>query len=285
MGKKPIDPRLIEALEVCRPGSDDLKDPALAPLAAEMERDAELAELYTRLQQTDAALAEAFVDVPVPEGAQQRLLEALGAASGGEHEGADTPGEEEKPAVVPRRVSRRRWLAVAGSGLAAAAAILVAALILSNGDQDGPSANRLAEALEFFRRDARRGGQPVLPDKAYPGDLPPSPAIAAPHYRNAQWRHVHGFLDQQEAVAYDFTIALPGGGTTAATLYVVRLQEPGMPASPPPTLANATNALSTGGVSAVAWQSGELLYVLAFEGDKQAVYEQILIQPPSGPIA
>jgi len=275
MGKKPIDPRLIEGLEVCRPGSDDLKDPALAPLAAEMERDAELAELYTRLQQTDAALAEAFVDVPVPEGSQQRLLEALGAGS--DPEGAQQPGEEQEaasePAVVPRRVSRRWWLA----GVATAAAILVAALMLPKGDGPTPPPNPLADALDFFLHDARQGGQPVLPDNAYPDELPPSPVIAAPHYRNARWRHVHNFLDQPDAVAYDFTIPLPGGGTTTATLYVVRLPSD-MPPAPPQTLANATNALSTGGVSAVAWQKGGLLYVLAFEGDKQATYEQILSQ-------
>ena len=53
----PIDPRLLEALEACRPGSDDLAQPEMAELAAALESSEELRALLDRVQKFDAAMA------------------------------------------------------------------------------------------------------------------------------------------------------------------------------------------------------------------------------------
>ena len=81
MKNRPIpDERILEAIEACRPGSDDVADPALAYLAAAMAADPELENLYARLQQVDGMLTADFRRVPVPEGLDHRLLERLAAA-------------------------------------------------------------------------------------------------------------------------------------------------------------------------------------------------------------
>ena len=56
------------AMDVCRPGSDDLSQAELAEFAAALESDDALREQYRRLQTFDAAVGQAFQDVPVPEG-------------------------------------------------------------------------------------------------------------------------------------------------------------------------------------------------------------------------
>ena len=81
MEDEPIqDVHILEAIEACRPGSNDLSDPGLAFLATELAARAELDDAYERLQRLDAMLAVAFKDVPVPEGLGQRILARLAAA-------------------------------------------------------------------------------------------------------------------------------------------------------------------------------------------------------------
>ena len=81
MESSPIrDPRILEALEACRPGSEDIRDPVMEPLARQLGVFPELAALYERLQQTDRAIAEVFREVPVPAGLAARVLTQMAAA-------------------------------------------------------------------------------------------------------------------------------------------------------------------------------------------------------------
>ena len=104
MTNRPIrDERILEAIEACRPGSDDATDPALAYLAAALAADPELENLYGRLQQVDGMMAAGFRNVPVPEGLKQRLLERLAAARVGQvasaEEGHTAEASAEEPAT------------------------------------------------------------------------------------------------------------------------------------------------------------------------------------------
>ncbi len=272
MENQPIrDERILEALEACRPGSDDAADPALAYLAAALAADPELEDLYERLQQVDAALADGFRDVPVPEGVQQRILDRLAAAKAEEEqEAVDAQSCEPAVQVSPRqkRSRRRTWLA--GSLVATVAAGLLIALGMGLFSPDDPDKSYvLDEAIRFFKTETPSPGQ-SLATKPPPKQYPLSRAVA--RQRVTQWRPVRDFLGCQGA-AYDMSF---GGG--AATLYVVRRTVAGnLPNRPPPN-----PMCPTGGYAASVWKEGPLSYVLVVKGNARA-YRNFLRS--GGPLA
>ena len=73
--------RLLEMLEACRPGHDDLAQPELQPLADELTRDERLQTAWARSQRHDAEIARAMLDVATPAGLLDRLLATLEAGS------------------------------------------------------------------------------------------------------------------------------------------------------------------------------------------------------------
>jgi len=126
------DPRLLEAIEACRPGSDETSDPEMVLLAAELARHPELDRLYRRVQKIDRAIGDAFRDVPVPSGLADRLLARLGvsASSGQEPAVEGQPAAQEPPVRLGRRVRRRWVIAGVASALLASAAVLTLAVFL-----------------------------------------------------------------------------------------------------------------------------------------------------------
>ena len=132
MGEKPIhDERILEAIEACRPGIDNLADADFAHLATAIAADPELEDLYERLQAVDTRVAAAMHDVAVPEGLARRLTDQLAAArvgSLGLAEAMDSPAPECDAPARPQKVSRR-WLVAAGGAFTAAAALLVVVLV------------------------------------------------------------------------------------------------------------------------------------------------------------
>lgn len=281
MHNQPIrDERILEAIEACRPGSDDVADPALAYLAAELEADPELEELYGRIQRVDELLAAEFRDLPVPVGLEQRLLDRLAAARAEELVAADSEKAvrilaEDRPAVAPprpRRVSRR-WLAAA-MALTAAAVVLVGVTVWLQLHGPEPYTKQLVldDAVAFFLNDFAGGAHFVSdPNHPPPDEYPISNDV--PEVPGMQWRQISGFL-RCDGVAYDIdgeTYGMPG---TRATFYVVKLTVPDLPFRPP-RHAEPT----TGGCSASVWQEGDLLYVLVLDGDSSVYghfYHRIL---------
>ena len=283
MDNPPIqDPNILEAMEACRPGSDDRLDPALAFLAAKMEGDPELRELYTRLQRVDSALVDAFHDVPVPDGLAERIMQRLAAARRGpvasavEAAAGQTATEEPAAAATSRRRERvsRRWL-LAGVGVVStvlAASVLVAVFFPWPEPETYTKSQVWELAIEFSAGEADVVGELVTVAQP-PGDYPFSPDVSQ-QIPGIRWRRIEGFLGRQ-GVAYDML----GEGGAAATLYVVKYSVPDLPSLPPPL----GPSLETGGRSAAAWQSGEsreLLYVLVVHGGPRA-YRGFL--PPPGP--
>lgn len=278
------DPRILEAIEACRPGSDDLSDPALSWLATRLEADPELRADYEKLQLADANLAEVFRNVTVPEGLIERIvarLEAEPRARGVSETSSDEPPSDEPPpdeagetavASLPQRrqVSRRqrfrrRWM-LAGAGSFAVAGSIFAAIVLINttGNENLTASAVCEKAIDFFDREAGAAEPGKLigensPPTAYPLSLE---VASLPGIR---WRRIQGFLGRR-GVAYDLTPP----GNPRATLYVVECTVPGLPRVPPPG-----PALNSRGFCAAAWQSGSLVYVLVVEGGPRT-YRRVL---------
>jgi hypothetical protein len=106
--------------------------------------------------------------------------------------------------------------------------------------------------MEFFGTDDQHPLGELVSDVQPPVAYPMSADIVP--LQNIRWRYVTNYLGGP-AVAYD----LPARGGRA-TLYVIPRNVPGLPSIPP-------SPLSTGGMSAAAWQTGGMLYVLVVEGD------------------
>ena len=278
---------ILEAMESCRPGSDDLFDPALAPLVEVLTLDANFADRFRQQQHVDAAVASAFRDVAVPDGLAERLLGRLAEA----HKEATAEAALVGPmaeiarqgftvaaatvtaiaAARQRRVLSRRWLAVAAAALSTAAVFLTAAWVwveIHHRAAYTPLAV-LDEATEFFSGESpRTGSKPG--EVSPPDDYPISRGIL--RTSQVRWRAIQGLLGGT-GVAYD--LSAPGDGR--ATLYVLSQAVPGLPTQPP-----LEPRPTTGGCSAAAWQENGLLYVLVVDGSP-GVYRSYL-RLPSGPL-
>jgi hypothetical protein len=285
MDQQPMrDPRILERMEACRPGADDVADPAMAPLAAELASNPELDDLFTRLQKLDATLAGAIQDVPVPDGLADRLLRRLEASHVAVPQPAVSPTADrplaKNSAAIARveataRAARRpirsryfRWVLAVSAMVAIVVPTLVVLYQWRMAHAFTPH-GVLSEALDFYVNELHAPGL-LVADVAPPPSLPLSPAVLP--MPGARWRHVRGFLDRS-GVAYD----LLGPRGTQATLYVVRRTVAGVPTAPP-----ARPSLATGNCSTSTWQEGRLLYVLVVRGDASA-YSGFL-DLPRGPL-
>lgn len=254
--------RILEGIDACRPGSDDVHDPDLAFLAGELAQDAQARSLYDRAQHVDAAIAAAFSDVPAPEGLEARILARLSAAR------ADSlPSNDPQPASlatsaasgapIARRFSRR-WFAVASAGMAVAATVAVVVLNLPAGPEVNKD-NVDDLVREFFKADQQLDADPLV-DPA-PAGYSLSSAISV--RGNVRWRSISGLLGRR-GVAYD--LPLPGAGRRArATLYVLPIPSTltGLGGAPPRIPS------TTEGVAIGAWQENGHLYVLAVSGGEK----------------
>ena len=287
MQDQPIrDPSLLEAIEACRPGSDDLSDPALAFLAAKLDEDADLAEHYQNIQELDGKITEAFCDVPVPEGLSDRLLARLAVQGNGrsgstrddkaEIETAETTPPESvrdvaaERVAAPRRVSRR--LVLGGAITATVAASVLVAILLLRIEPSRPLSQEdvQRQAMAFFDADRHSLEEGLsLAEASPPEDYPFSHLI---RFEPVQWRGIRGFLGRH-GVAYDIVIR----DRCQATLYVVECSVSGLPSRP------QADTFNSGGRFISTWQSDKLLYVLVVQGEERH-YRQLLTTP-GGPLA
>ena len=264
MDERPIcDERILEAIEACRPGSDDVADPALVYLAAELAANPELEDLYERLQQVDAMLAAEVRDVSVPEGLQQRLLDRLAAVRPRQPLSDETAETAETGAIEPAMIgpaepqrAGRRWLLVAAGIATTAAALLVVTLMnVRHAPQYTPE-TALVDAIKFFNDESPDSAAgKLLADDPPPGDYPLGPHIS--RFAGMRWREIGDFLGHR-GVAYDI---VGRDGTRRATLYVVEGAIDGLPTQPTHDPQHTTAMRCSS-----AWQQGRLLYVLVVHG-------------------
>jgi hypothetical protein len=263
MDHEPIRDDLLEAMEACRSHSDDLRDPRFAALARQLLTDPELARRFDRLQCGDARLKLAFQDVPVPDGLASRLLERLAASRAEGQEPAGGLRHATEPLAAPATICcpaarpaarfTRRGLFAAAAVAAMAATVMLAVMLGSKAQRPYTPTEVLEDTTQLFASEVPPEGQ-LVTETPPPADYPLSRDVFP--WRDIRWRPVEKLLGVP-AVAYD----LPGPGGTRATLYVIQRSVPGLPAAAP-----LAPDWSTGGCSAAAWQSGDLVYVLVVEG-------------------
>ncbi len=260
MCRDPIDDaRVIEALEACRPGSNDCAAPELN-LESLLASDARLRQVYQRLQRADTQFRAAIGEVPVPERLAERILARLAA-------------EQQVPPLPNPARARRRWW-IAATGIAAVAASLFTAFWLGLSETyPRDEAGVLAAVLQQFvlEVDADLAEGRLGAESEPPAGFPMSRAVA--RLPELRWRVVRGLLGRR-AVAYD----LLGPENRRATLYVLPAGTAHTARTRPPT----NPMQSTGGLCASVWREGDRLYVLVVHGDAPA-YRR-LIYAPTGPL-
>jgi hypothetical protein len=243
---------LLEAMEACRPGYDDLSDPGFAALAERLAASPACEDRFNRLQKLDAVLGGAFQDVAVPAGLRVRLLVVSSEAA------------------VRQRRTAMVWMSVVAG--AVAASLLMVALLLHAGKAGKYTpATVLDEAIARFDSETAQPGEAIGQDlltSSYPLSKALRPSLGV------RWRKLSGFVQCGEGVAYD----LVGPRGQRATLYVVARDVPDLPEAPPPAAVH-----QTGNCAAAAWQHDGLLYVLVVRGDSDAYPE--FLDLPRGPIA
>jgi len=248
-----MDRRIIEGLEACRPGSDDLHLPELSDVERRVELEPEARIAYERIQAWDAAVCDAMEQVPVPSGLAERILGRLEAAA----ELGATPvpalpferNAEQQQSRSSRQSgvsARRRWLA---AGSLAAASLLVAAFLSTwlKTDTDRP----LESQADGWLQDLAAKWEPV--ERAPRGFELPLGVTATP----SGWQHI----GNPRGVAF----RLSDRNAATATLFVVRLSGAGLPMAPP-----AVPQSTTGGKAVAYWQKGPLVYVLVIEGNERS---------------
>ena len=275
------DRTLLEMMDACRPRSRDLREPALSPLAEQLERDRNSLDLFERVQQLDVAIAAAMQAVPVPEGLAARIMARLDAASQpivaapraslADASGASravvsateffdmddqasvpatvpferkTRGDEGEP-ELPRRMHRRRWLTAAAMS-SLAAGVLGGVVYVSQRPREYTPEELRQEVLAFHGTSA-----PDITLANLPVGLPPSRWLAL---TPEPPQRVSGLLGR-DGVVYQWKYR-----DARISLYTVRMRVPGLSKSPFTGQGTAT------GLPSAAWQEGGLVYVLIVDG-------------------
>lgn len=249
----PLDARILEGIDACRPDRDDDRLPELAAAFEQVQNQPAAARQFDRVQRIDAALLTAMHDVPVPAGLAERLRERLQVVP--------VAHDQEATATQARRRVTYWW----PLGLAASVVIAVS-VALAWKWLPAPPTNivTLAEAWDH-----------KLTGQWQPMTTAPR-SLAIPVRLSVMprgWQPTADLLGYKGA-AYDFS-----GPGRRAILFVVHVAPSGeLPAEPPDS-----PQYSAGGRLLAAWVTGRRMCLLVVEGDDRAYRD--LIRPRLGPIA
>jgi len=271
-----IDRRLLEAIDACRPGTDDCDQPEVASAMAVVSSDPQLAAVAQRVHDADVRIRDAMhTEVPEPEGLEQRLIARLQQASAALHSEVEDAfderqPEQEPPAVVPMRRNKLPW-AVGLSGVAAAAVILVVGY-LGGWFTTAEAALTRADIEQRIDRWHRQ----ILSDAdrwqsdAPPASYPLSKAVLPDWNRWKKFRWERG-----SGVVYDMHVK-------GVHLLVLQTEVADLPTAPP----TKPNFPFTQDRTVAAWREGPLLYVMVVAGpqaESTRRYESI-VDPRVGPM-
>lgn len=260
-----IERRILEALDACRPESDDLHaadHPELTEAAALVDDDASVQEALARIQHFDQQIGRAMDDVDLPAGLAARMKARLAASSPAPDE-ADSANCE-VPATVsvsqPVETNRRRWLWATVSAVAASLAVAV-------GIWQFGIPRDVALSREQFRILSQEFHTLAQDSSAWQTDLTQAPA-GLPFPQNALMARVKGFktfAKDRHAVAYDVSYQ-----NRRATVIVYSGTAPGLQLVPP-----RNPSFNSQGVCIGLWQRNGLLFALVVEGSASN-YRQFL---------
>jgi hypothetical protein len=245
-------------IDSCRPGSEDVHDAVMQPLAEAIARDEEVGRAYQATQRADATIAKAFRTVSPPEGLAARLLDNVEAATEQEVEAKPEP-------ISPPSRDRRRLL-VWGPIIGIALAACVTAFVFY-----APS----AAELDVSSDEARNAtvAQWVAEAKEVDGwhDASTLPAgFTGPQQVSAGlsgWKLVDG----GQTVCYP----LVTGKNQLALLFVTKRSTTGLPTAPMLPVATAYQ----GTFLTTAWAAKGHVYVLAVsvsEGSARELFRQVI---------
>lgn len=273
------DREIQQAIDACRPGSEDLHQPELAPLAEAILRDPGVRRRYECSLRFDAGVREAFREVPVPDGLDERLLAAIessrvGAVVESPTCAACSPANHEVRAESgaggrwPSAKRRRIWSLVAGSLIAVAAlAGFVLLVPFFRAAEPRPDDRLPGEILAWSDAVVRQG---------WNEDLRAAQALTRPLDRavraNSQrWCAIATAYDSQ-TVVYD----VAPRGAELALVFCMRcpVSHSKLPQLPPGNGFSATGGLTLG-----VWRRGDLVYVLVVRGGANR-YRQLIESSP-----
>lgn len=241
-------PSLRELIDACRPDQHDPQRAELAadlaPLARELENNADAAAALKRSERFDRNVRSALDDVPLPAGFADRLLAKCEAA-------VVTPAQTTPEGPVRQTSPRRLFLAqlsIAASLLILALAAYPAAKYVWQARQP-VTADELAQTAVTWFDDCGPGAKWTPVDPAILAQYPLDPAL---RFRPLVYRRVN-----PTTVAYN----LSHGGKRA--LVFVHL-----PSRPHPSLNKYPYGVlpASGGISLGGWQRGEVVYVIGVTG-------------------
>jgi hypothetical protein len=271
-----------QAVDACRPGSEDLQGPEMAALSEAVQSDPEVRRCYERSQQFDAAVSWAFRDVPVPVGLADRLLAAVGPSSeqstAKPSELVSLPSTDRDIQIAanqgsrwPQRRNRRIWTVAAGT-LTAAAALAVFLLVVPYFGAEEPQAgDRLAGDIVAWTDLVVRQGWNEDLQAAQVHERPLDRTVRASPQR---WCSIATAYDSQ-TIVYD--IAPPGGALALVFCMRSKSRTSSLPDIPP------WNAFSaTGGLTLGVWRRGDMVYVLVVGGGARRYRELIEASQPIG---
>jgi hypothetical protein len=285
----PIRRDLIEQLDACRRGSNDLAESEMAELAERVRNDSVLARTLRSVQDVDDQIATAMAQVSVPPGLIARLLAAVGEDGSGRSEpaapvvvaipeevaldsevGADRSELPlDRAAASESRPWTRRRAAFTAVVMGLIAASIVAAVFYWGAPaEDVMNVETLQQlARDFYSQEklVHPPGNPVVIG-GHPLGQFPLPNEIVWSTQSTHWRAVSGFLGSSAGVAYDLTPP----GAARATLYVVR---PAAEAASVLTqlAAYPSTPATTAGLATATWYdpNQKLLYVLVVDGGEQ----------------
>ncbi len=270
------DRQLVEALDCCRPGSDDLRLSELADAGRCVDADPAAARLSRRLQNVDRLMKVAVCDGAEPAGLAERILARLGEAQRSMGDVQSVAAAEDRSLDVnseTRQIINRTRRSWAWQLLAVAASLIIA---VGAAVHFWPSHHPLsADALlthagDWVSQLRHAGNWKSLPSHQPLDEYPMANAVGA---IPRQWADASAMVGAG-AIAYDLTDA---AGHRAALL-VIPSSSPVAGTRPP-----MTPDSSTGGLMIGCWQAGGMVYVLVVEGDQRAYRN--LIDVADGPLA
>ena len=271
---------ILEAIECCRPGGEDVRTPDMARLAEEIEADPALRAKYEAVQRSDSHIGRAFRDLPVPDGLQDRVLASLAwdeAGTGhlsdrevaesetdvtGDRE-AESPTPTEDAAVQPaahigrKRVTRRRWWYAAAVGTAVVVLIAVTITAITQMAADPEM------SWEDFRQLVKASVSTAIDENGWDGNFAAAPEDRPFPSDDFQinpigWRQVRlGSLDDRATV-----YLLSDHGQSEVVLLVTRSRRVALVTEVCPS-----NSFPTSGNQSIgAWRWGDYLCVLVVRG-------------------